>query len=580
MPVQSKETLTLKQLSERVRLNEKLSAHARSEMCSAINTFARVCGRDASIILADPQAIRGLAKVAAWQLHKISKGSWANTLSRLTRALDSEGVAVHRRRRNLKLNTAWEALLAPLPRPDRDALHRFAGWCSVRDIGPHDVSVEAFDAYLAYLSEQSILDNPRERYNVARRAWNKAIAVPGSQYVEVPINGVPAWRGLDWSAFPETLRKDIADYRAYKLKVDPFGKKPLTGDGLWKKRRKPLKKVTVDGYLSSLRQSASRLIEKGAPIEGFAKLSAFVEIDTVREGLSALLGARELDEARPALHALMTAVLSIASFLQIQGEHLAELKELADEARYRPMGMCERNKTRLQPFESEKVMHRFVQLPSEVAKRLENVKSPSSLQALLMQMAVLLELLLHIPLRVQNAATLRLDRHFQFPVGGGPGGWRLSIPKGEVKNDKAIDVEFSEATSMFFARYVTVFRPVLTDGQSSALFVGRSGEQKGPSALAKQFKKFIRRELGLQVNAHLMRHLMAFAYLKAHPGHYESVRQLLGHKQIETTIKFYAGSEEKAAFRRLDAVIDFLRNGDAPHCAGDHEAIGDLEHIL
>ncbi len=579
MPVQSKETLTLKQLSERVRLNENLSVHARSEMRSAINTFARVCGLDASTILADPQAIRALAKNAAWQLGELSKGSWANTLSRLTRALDTEGIAVHRRR-NLKASPEWEAVLAPLARPDRDTLHRFAGWCSVHGIPPCDVSAESFDAYQAYLCEQSVLDNPRERYNVARRAWNKTIAVPGSQYVAVPINEAPAWRGLGWDAFPSNVRAEIDGYRNYKLDNDPFVKNQVKADILLRGPRKSLKLITVNNYLSSLRQSASRLVENGAPIQKFSTLSAFVEIETVIGGLRLLMGSRDLDEARPALHALMTAVLSVAEFLGVEGDHLAELKRLAKTVRHSPTGMCERNKVRLRQFENEEVMRRFVRLPWQVAARMENVKSPSISQALLMQKAVLLELLLHIPLRVKNAASLRLDRHFQTPVGGGTGNWRLNIPKGEVKNDKAIDAEFSEETSAFLARYVAVFRPVLCDGQSSALFVSRDGGQKGSPALAKQFRKFIRRELGLTLNIHLMRHLMAFAHLDAYPGDYEGARQLLGHKQIETTIKFYAGMETASAFRRLDAVVMRLRNGDAPHGSTQHKAVEDLEHFL
>jgi site-specific recombinase XerC len=117
--------------------------------------------------------------------------------------------------------------------------------------------------------------------------------------------------------------------------------------------------------------------------------------------------------------------------------------------------------------------------------------------------------------------------------------------KAEVKNDKAIDAEFSVKTSAFFVRYVAVFRPVLGTGESTALFLSQNGQQKGPSALGKQFRKFIRRELGLTVNIHLMRHLAAFAFLDAKPGDYEGVRQLLGHKQITTKSTSIAGQRAR-----------------------------------
>src|SRR3546814_3931517 len=53
---------------------------------------------------------------------------------RLRCALEIGGVKVHRQRRNFKLNGEWEMLIAPPSRRDRDEVHRFAGWCSIREI--------------------------------------------------------------------------------------------------------------------------------------------------------------------------------------------------------------------------------------------------------------------------------------------------------------------------------------------------------------------------------------------------------------------------------------------------------------
>ena len=39
------------------------------------------------------------------------------------------------------------------------------------------------------------------------------------------------------------------------------------------------------------------------------------------------------------------------------------------------------------------------------------------------------------------------------------------------------------------------------------------------------------------------------------PGDYETVRQLLGHRSIETTMRFYCGMEQVTAFLRYDAII-------------------------
>src|SRR3546814_5158620 len=85
-------------------------------------------------IIADPGTIRTLAAKAPWPLAGYTKQSWANIMWRLRCALEIGGVKVHRQRRNFKLNGEWEMLIAPPSRRDRDEVHRFAGWCSIREI--------------------------------------------------------------------------------------------------------------------------------------------------------------------------------------------------------------------------------------------------------------------------------------------------------------------------------------------------------------------------------------------------------------------------------------------------------------
>jgi integrase len=70
------------------------------------------------------------------------------------------------------------------------------------------------------------------------------------------------------------------------------------------------------------------------------------------------------------------------------------------------------------------------------------------------------------------------------------------------------------------------------------------------------------------MNPHLFRHLGALLFLKMNPGQYESVRQLLGHKNIQTTINFYAGFETDEAMHRFNRVIDGYRNGSGSDLPG------------
>ena len=62
------------------------------------------------------------------------------------------------------------------------------------------------------------------------------------------------------------------------------------------------------------------------------------------------------------------------------------------------------------------------------------------------------------------------------------------------------------------------------------------------------------------MHPHLFRHLSGLLFLKANPGQYEPVRQLLGHKNIQTTVTFYAGFETDAAMRQYGQVIEAYRD--------------------
>ncbi len=64
------------------------------------------------------------------------------------------------------------------------------------------------------------------------------------------------------------------------------------------------------------------------------------------------------------------------------------------------------------------------------------------------------------------------------------------------------------------------------------------------------------------MNAHLFRHLVGMLYLQRHPGSYELVRRILGHKKMATTLSFYTDLESKWALRRYDEEV-LSRRGKA-----------------
>ncbi len=547
MPAPAHETPTLDGLMERIGKELSLTGQKRTELRSAIRRFAEICGKHPSEIIADPAVIRRWIGRANWQMAGLSKRGWANLTSRLTKAMETGGIKVHRRRRNFKLVGEWEHLLSSMAKRDRDELHRFAGWSSTLGILPKEIGLAVFERYLAYLEKETIQANPRERWHVARRAWNRTVAMtPGAHYPTIANNEPEGWRALRWAAFPESLLTEIASYKVAVTTADP-----LAEDA-----RRAIKPVTLEGYLNQFRWYLSRLAEDGVPISWFSSLRACIDPKLARRALELRLDGRELDDkTKPALSAMMTAIISVARYVEVSDEHYRELKRLADKVRHRPTGMTERNKERLAQFNDKRARQAIVNLPFRIAEDLADVSQPTVRQAQRMQMAAMLAILIRLPLRIKNLAALDLDAHIKRPAGGIDGRWLVHFVEAEVKNKVAIDGFFNETVSALLQRYVDVFRPVLLKKSSSKLFISQTGTGKDPHTLSGQFRRLVKREIGFEVNAHLMRHWAGFVYLESHPGDYETVRRLLGHKNITTTIKLYTGAETKSAHHLYDQVI-------------------------
>jgi integrase len=214
--------------------------------------------------------------------------------------------------------------------------------------------------------------------------------------------------------------------------------------------------------------------------------------------------------------------------------------------------MTVKNETRLRQLADPELMAALVRLPIEVVKR-KSARLKPYRRALEVETALMVQILLMVPLRVGNLARLDLDRHLgRF---GKDRGYFVTIPRHEVKNDVELRIPLSDETSRLIDIYISKYRPALLGEPSSALFPGRDGGAKCVRSTSGNISKFLMRELGIAFNAHLFRHLAAYNYLRRFPGDYETVRQLLGHKLLETTKAFYCGLENEAAFRRFSEII-------------------------
>lgn len=123
-----------------------------------------------------------------------------------------------------------------------------------------------------------------------------------------------------------------------------------------------------------------------------------------------------------------------------------------------------------------------------------------------------------------------------------------------------MEIPLPAGTTKLLDIYLTNFRPALIHAPSDWLFPGLDCGQKRSSVMSDNIQKLMREYLGFAINPHAFRHLAAKLYLTAHPGRYEDVQLILGHRSRESTISYYVDLEAEEAFRHFDAVLLGLEN--------------------
>ena len=118
-----------------------------------------------------------------------------------------------------------------------------------------------------------------------------------------------------------------------------------------------------------------------------------------------------------------------------------------------------------------------------------------------------------------------------------------------------LEFVLKERLTKLIEEYVHDHRPVLLRGASSLwLFPGENGRHKTLSTLGDQITDTVKDRVGIRVTAHQYRHAAAALILRATQD-YELVRRVLGHKNLQTTIRFYVGLETAQASERFGEIV-------------------------
>ena len=528
-----------------LRNNSALSPQRRQNTVSACNAVARVLGRELTDLPVGPILLRRIAN-ATPRAFGVKARRWNNVKSLCGKAI-ADFVPVTPRRRAAELTPEWRMLHGPIKgTPLQRSLSSISRFASERGIAPDDMGQSDFDEYHADLLG-SLRSDPEKTYRLACLAWNNAVeTIPGwPQFKVTRESRKGAWT-LPWTYFPPSLVVEVTEW---------LHRPDRNGDVFeeirWLLDEAPrLRSSTLEKREYLFRLTASALVNQGRDPQSIRHLVDLVTLEAFKLTLGYVIERRGGvgGQAEQLAKLLLSTARQMGTISD--EEHVAMKGMLRRIRKKLDPGMTLRNRSRLRPFDDPKAVDLLLLLPGRLMDEAQRAKSRRKAAALAAT-AVAIELLLMAPMRIGNLSALDLERHFNRSIDGEIIAIALDGPC--VKNNADLDYPLPETSRALIKTYVQMHRNCC---ETTALFPSRDG--RGPRshiAFGQQISRMVKIYTGLTINPHLFRHLGAHLYLQAHPGGYETVRLVLGHKDITTTTRFYTGPEMAAAVRHFQQTI-------------------------
>jgi integrase len=543
---------TMQDVVDRVLTNAALSESRKRDLRSAIVTYGKVVGEAPAAIPIDLASIRrtldGIVPLQA----KVSRKRWANLRSDIAAAIAASGLQPMLKTFGVECNSEWETLLGAVnDKAIENGLSRLARWATLRHINPAEINSEALERFFAELESASLVRNIRfQRRNVAK-LWNRLVALlpnRGLQAVQVPKKSVTSDR-IPWQLLPASFRKEADEYLRWCAVPDP-----LDEDA----RPRALAPETLRLRRDHIHLAASAACSAGIDPSHLTSLSRLVEPEIFR-GILRQQWKKRGQKTSPYIVSLASVLLKMASeWVKVPPEQLAMLKEMRGKLGRVRSGLTEKNKSLLRRFDDPRLLAKLVQLPDVLWRKARRNLAVSTRWFVDLQTALAIDILLHTPLRIGNLSALKFDEHLHWPRGRGKPAL-LEIRDEETKNEEPLEFELPPVLSDRLHVFRNEIAVAVIGRRPTCLFVAKNGKPRGLRTLGVGIERTAIRRLGVKITPHQFRHLGAEIALDANPGAYELVRQLLGHKALKTTTRFYAGPDTRRAGRAHADLIRKLR---------------------
>ena len=542
---------TLQTVLDRLARNAGLSDTRKRDLRSAVICFAKLRDQPPAAIPLDLADIRLTLDGMVAAQAKVSRKRWANIRSDLATAIDASGLRPMIRTANVGLDQIWGLLLAPADQRIRNALSRFARFARLREIAPEAVDDRVMDRFINELDAATLTRNLAKLRRSVAIAWNALVdlhAGAGLEPVAVPPSAFVPTR-IRWDVLPESFREDVERYLTWASAPDPLA------EGA---RARALAPLSLRLQQTHIHSAANAAVAVGIPLDQIISLASLVEPEVFR----ALLGHLWRADGRKLTaftHGVAVTLIAIASeWAKAPADSIATLKGLRSKLGTLPIGLTEKNKALLRKFDDPVLLAALLQLPDKLWLSARRGLTTSRWPFIDLQSALAIDLLLHFGLRMQNLSSLQFDAHLHWPQGRRKPAL-LTFMGDETKNDVPIEREIPTVLAERLQVYRNEIAPAVIGERPDAVFVTFSGKPRTQEAIKVAIERTVLRHLGVKMTPHQFRHLAAKIELDGNPGAYELVRQLLGHKNLKTTVNNYCGLDTKRAGRAHAELIMKLR---------------------
>ena len=538
-----------------------LPDRARQDMLAALTTLARAAGKPLTVLPADPKLLRHILNGLSPAMARVSSGRWRNVRGLLRRALDlAQAARVLRRHRNLR-SPAWDALFALLPPNSmaRNRLSRLAGFCSQQEIEPAAVTSAVLDRFLEWLLADPLIRKPFFTYGNAVNAWNNELGTPGWSQVRLVRQDRRNLYVVDPDQLPVSL---LADIEAWLTRL--AGTDLADGHDF-----RPLRPVTVQLRSKQVHSLVSAMVQAGVDPVALHSLADVVVPTRVAQALEYVrtrCGGTWTAQAEHfatvarniALHYLAPDLEKPETVVE-HAKVVARLSSMRRKVSPPRIGMSERARERLRALDDPEKMDALLGLPAALWAEVKAMGAPDLAGARLLRGAVALEVLIMAPIRISNLQHLRLGEDL---LPGPRGGLTIALAAGRTKNRQPFEAVLPKDSARLLNSYLERYQPLLAEKRCPWLFPNAAGTGPMTDAMLRtQIVRLARLRAGVVLHPHLFRHIAVKLILDNEPGAYGRARLTLGHRSVQTTETFYAGTDSRRAMDLYGAEVLRLRKG-------------------